>query len=163
MKPMAKLGIAAAASTVAVLIIVFAAIGPALTKPYVPPPASSMTIDKSASLAYIPASEINGTASYYSYNSTDGTAMRLFAVKDAKGKIHVALDACDVCYKAKKGYRQVEGAMMCNNCGTRFPIEAIGTATTGGGCWPSFVPMSVIDGTVNIQLKGLDDKSFMFK
>src|SRR4030042_6897121 len=69
----------------------------------------------------IPLSDIDTTATFYSYDS-DGVTVRYFAVKDAQGTAHVAFDACDVCYEAKKGYKQVGTEMQCLNCGKQFTI-----------------------------------------
>jgi uncharacterized membrane protein len=89
----------------------------------------------------IPLSDIESTATFYPYDS-DGVTVRYFAVKDAQGTVHVALDACDVCYEAKKGYKQVGSEMQCLNCGKQFAITSIGTENAGG-CWPSYLNMTI--------------------
>jgi uncharacterized membrane protein len=101
-------------------------------------------------------------AGWYSYNSTDGTPVRLFAVRDSGGGVRVALDACGVCYGAKKGYAQSGNSMVCRNCGMRFPVAEIGSMNAGAGCWPSDVQYSVRDGFVEIPLAALDEKAWMF-
>jgi len=55
-------------------------------------------------------------------------------VKDKFGTVHVAFDACDVCYEAKKGYKQNGDVMLCLNCGKTFSITSIGIDNTVGGC-----------------------------
>ena len=64
----------------------------------------------------IPLADLTTTAKFYSFES-EGVTIRYFAVKDSVGNIHVAIDACDVCYEAKKGYKQVGDIMHC------IPIE----------------------------------------
>ena len=109
----------------------------------------------------IPIFDISTTAKFYSYD-TSGVTIRYFAVKDKQGAVHVAFDACDVCYEAKKGYKQDGDVMQCLNCGKMFSITSIGTENTVDGCWPSFLSMN-IDGTnVVIKIADLEVKSYMF-
>jgi len=93
----------------------------------------------------IPLSDISENAKWYEYES-NGVAIRFFAVKASDGSIKTAFDACDVCYRYKKGYRQEGDYMVCNNCGRRFLINNLGTENKNpGGCWPGYLP-SKIDG-----------------
>ncbi|MFH0817800.1 MAG: DUF2318 domain-containing protein [Candidatus Micrarchaeota archaeon] len=86
----------------------------------------------------IPLSQVSGTAKFFAVDFGLKKA-RFFAVKGADGKVHVALDACDVC-GGKFGYRQEGDSMVCNKCGKSFRITDIGNKnSTGGGCWPSFL------------------------
>jgi len=109
----------------------------------------------------IPISDISTTATFYSYDSNSVT-VRYFAVKDKQGTVHVAFDACDVCYEAKKGYRQNGDVMHCINCGKEFAITSIGVENTAGGCWPSFLPMNSDGNDVVIKIADLESKSYMF-
>jgi uncharacterized membrane protein len=109
----------------------------------------------------IPLYDIDTTATFYSYDS-DGVTVRYFAVKDIQGTIHVAFDACDVCYEAKKGYKQVGVKMQCLNCGKQFAITSIGTENTAGGCWPSYLNMIIDGNNVVINIEDLEAKNYMF-
>jgi uncharacterized membrane protein len=109
----------------------------------------------------IPLTEITTTASFYSYDS-DGVTIRYFAVKDTQGTVHVAFDACDVCYEAKKGYKQDGAQMQCLNCGQQFAITSIGTENIAGGCWPSFLNRSIDGNDIVIKIADLEAKRFMF-
>lgn len=109
----------------------------------------------------IPLSDIGTTATFYAHES-DGVTIRYFAVKDAQGSVHVAFDACDVCYEAKKGYKQVGSDMQCLNCGKQFAITSIGTENTVGGCWPSYLDMNIVGNDVIIQKTDLEAKTYMF-
>jgi len=109
----------------------------------------------------IPISDIITTATFYSYDS-NGVSVRYFAVKDKQGTVHVAFDACDVCYEAKKGYKQNGDLVQCLNCGKTFSITSIGTENTAGGCWPSFLPMNIDGNNVVITIADLEAKSYMF-
>jgi len=102
----------------------------------------------------IPLSEISEKAKWYEYES-DGVAIRFFAVKANDESIKTGFDACDVCYRTKKGYRQEGNYMVCNNCGNRYPIIGLGTENKNpGGCWPGYLP-SKIDGQ-NLVIKKSD-------
>jgi uncharacterized membrane protein len=109
----------------------------------------------------IPISDISTTAKFYSYDFS-GITVRYFAVKDKQGTVHVAFDACDVCYEAKKGYKQDGDIMQCLNCGKTFSITSIGTENTAGGCWPSFLSMNIDGNDVVIKIANLEAKSYMF-
>jgi uncharacterized membrane protein len=110
--------------------------------------------DTSGQSVLIPLTDITDNAfHFYSLNS-GGTAIKYFIVKDKSGTIHTAFDACDVCYAAKKGYRQSGDYARCNNCGKTFAVVDIGTRNTAGGCWPGYLPHE-IQGD-NIVLKNSD-------
>jgi uncharacterized membrane protein len=109
----------------------------------------------------IPVSDLSTSVKFYSYDAS-GVAIRYFAVKDSQGNVHVAFDACDVCYPAKKGYKQVGDVMLCLNCERQFAITSIGTENTNGGCWPSYLPMTVNGSAVSIKITDLSEKQYMF-
>jgi len=103
---------------------------------------------------YIPLSEISENAKFYEYES-NGAITRFFTVKANDGSIKTGFDACDVCYRNKKGYSQEGNYMVCNNCGNRYPIIGLGTENKNpGGCWPGYLP-SKIDGQ-NLVIKKSD-------
>ena len=125
-------------------------------------PAENMSGDANSTVMTIPVSSVSGTAKFYTYDS-GGTQVRFFTAKGADGKVHVASDACDVCYGSHKGYRQTGSDMTCNNCGKTFAINNLGSKNTAGGCWPSYLPMKIEGGNVVIQKSDLDGKAFMFR
>jgi hypothetical protein len=110
----------------------------------------------------ISTSEITTNAKWYPYDS-DGVEIRFFAVKSNDGEIHVAFDACDVCYEEKKGYRQENIQMTCNNCDNSYPIKLLGTENDQGGCWPSYLPMEIEDDNLIILISDLEEKRYMFE
>lgn len=110
----------------------------------------------------IPTAEVTTDAKWYPYDS-DGVVIRFFCVRSNDGEIHVAFDACDVCYEEKKGYRQEGIQMTCNNCDKSFPIKAIGSENMAGGCWPSYLPMSIEDDYIIIKISDLEEKKYMFE
>lgn len=87
-------------------------------------------------------------AHYYTYMH-EGQAIKFFILKSADGVVRAAFDACDVCYGAKKGYRQYEDEMVCMNCGQRFPTNKINVVR--GGCNPAPLHRTVNGDTLVIQ------------
>jgi hypothetical protein len=63
------------------------------------------------------------------------TPVEFFVVWTHDNVVRTAFNACDVCYRAKLGYRQDGETMVCGNCGSRFPVQRIGTVA--GGCNPA--------------------------
>jgi len=110
----------------------------------------------------IPISEIDTSVNFYSYDS-EGVDISYFIVKGTDGKYHAAFDACDVCYDAKKGYSQDGDVMRCINCGLTFPINDLGEKNTGGGCWPSYLPIKIEGNNIIIEKSDLDNKRYMFE
>jgi uncharacterized membrane protein len=102
------------------------------------------TLTPKDNVLIIPVKDINdGSAHYFKVKASDGTIVSFFALKSADGIIRAAIDACDVCYKAGKGYTREGDFMVCENCGQRFASNRINEVK--GGCNPA--PLErVIDG-----------------
>lgn len=84
----------------------------------------------------IPVNEISdGKAHYFKTKSDNGVMVALFVVKSHDGIIRAAVDACDVCYRAGKGYIQEGNVMICENCSMRFATDRINEVK--GGCNPA--------------------------
>ena len=83
----------------------------------------------------IPISSIDdGKAHYFSYETSGGN-INFFVLKSSDGVIRAAFDACDVCFREKKGYSQQGDFMNCNNCGMKFHSARINEVS--GGCNPA--------------------------
>lgn len=90
---------------------------------------------KNESLA-IPMETINdGKAHYFKARAKDGTWVYFFVVRSRDGVMRAAVDACDVCYRAGRGYSQEGDEMVCENCGMRFSTRRINEVK--GGCNPA--------------------------
>ena len=110
----------------------------------------------------IPLSEISGTAKFYDYDS-NGVNIKYFAVKASDGSIKTAFDACDVCYRSRKGYRQEGNDMVCNNCGNHYAISGLGTKNLkGGGCWPGYLPSKIDGDYLIVGEKDLESGRYRF-
>ena len=102
----------------------------------------------------LPAAQFqNGKALFYAYDA-DGTQVKYFVVADSTGKVHVALDACEVCYPKKLGYKQIGDFMQCNNCGKKFRTDKLDLET--GGCNPVPVKSTVEGANLVIAASSLD-------
>ncbi|MDR2800291.1 MAG: DUF2318 domain-containing protein [Desulfovibrio sp.] len=93
-----------------------------------------------------------GTSRHYRYQENK-TKIRFFVVRDQHNTIRAALDACEVCKDAGKGYAMKDKAMFCNNCGRSFALIRIGAVT--GGCNPHPVSFSLDGGTFTITTQEL--------
>lgn len=83
----------------------------------------------------LPAADFaDGKARFYTFQGSKQT-IPFFVLKSSDGVIRVAFDACDVCFPAKRGYRQEGDEMVCNNCSSRFPSTSINEVS--GGCNPA--------------------------
>jgi uncharacterized membrane protein len=102
----------------------------------------------------IPVSELSGKARFYEYKTASGKTVRFFALKSPDGAYRAALDACDVCFHAKKGYSQEGEDMVCNNCGMHFPSAKVNEAK--GGCNPVGLERKVAGDKLNISAKELE-------
>lgn len=96
----------------------------------------------------LPLDKVNdGQAHFFSYRS-GATEVNFFVLKSEDGVLRAALDTCDVCYHAQKGYRQEGAEMVCNNCDMRFPSNMI--AEVQGGCNPAPLNPTTVEGQVRI-------------
>ena len=93
------------------------------------------SIKKGGYLA-IPIADLSQTASFYKAD-IDGTEIELVALKDSKGNLRTAFNACQVCYSSGKGYYVQDGNyLVCQNCGNSFTIDQVGIASGGCNPWP---------------------------
>jgi uncharacterized membrane protein len=106
----------------------------------------------------IPLNEISKTAAFYNYGKIE-----FFVVGAEDGTVKTAFNACDVCYRSKKGYRQDGEDMICNNCGNHYPISGLGTKNLrGGGCWPGYLPGVVEGDYIVIKRSDLESGAYRF-
>lgn len=102
----------------------------------------------------IPVSELSAKARFYEYKAASGKTVRFFAMRSSDGVYRAALDACDVCFAAKKGYSQEGDDMVCNNCGNHFHSAQINEAK--GGCNPVGLERKVEGDKLNISARELE-------
>ena len=101
----------------------------------------------------LPAADFgDGQARYYSYEFQEAS-VRFFVMRSSDGVIRAAFDACDVCFREKKGYSQDGDVMVCNNCGQRFPSTLINVEQ--GGCNPAPLRRMESGGTVTLAVSDI--------
>lgn len=108
----------------------------------------------------IPIADLSNKAKFFEYPLSDGRIMRFFAVKSSDGVYRTALDACDMCYPAKKGYRQEGNNMICNKCNLPFDVSRIGAVA--GGCNPIGLPNKSEGNQLVINARELESRAGYF-
>ena len=109
----------------------------------------------------IPLSELEGgKAKFFDYKTASNKNIRFFAMKSADGVYRAALDSCDVCWEAKKGYTQAGDDMICRKCGRHFPSTKINEVT--GGCNPVALVRTVADGHLVVAASDLEAGTSFF-
>lgn len=76
----------------------------------------------------------DGRAHFYRGTTDGGGEIRFFVIKASDGVLHAAFDACELCYKEHRGFRQSGHTMVCNACGRVFPVASIDQGR--GDCHP---------------------------
>ena len=98
--------------------------------------AENVTSIKKGGYLAIPIADLSQTASFYKAD-IDGTEIELVVLKDSKGNLRTAFNACQVCYSSGKGYYVQDGNyLVCQNCGNSFTIDQVGIASGGCNPWP---------------------------
>jgi uncharacterized membrane protein len=109
----------------------------------------------------IPISDVSsGKAKFFDYTAADKTSVRFFVIRSSDGVYRAALDACDVCYAAKKGYYQVGDNMICKNCRRQFPSALVNEVT--GGCNPVGLPRTIDGDNLVIKASELEGRRSFF-
>ena len=83
----------------------------------------------------IDASRLDKVQAWHYRYQEDGKVIRFFVLRDKQGVLRTALDACEQCWKAGKGYKMTDdGFMLCVSCKMKFVLSRIGLVD--GGCNP---------------------------
>ena len=118
-------------------------------------------VKESNGVITLPAAKVaDGKARFYKFVD-DGKEITFFAVKSADGSVKTAFDACDACYKSKKGYEQQGDKMNCKNCNQKFAINRLGPNATGG-CNPGYLPHQLSGDSIVIKASDLKDGAKYF-
>jgi uncharacterized membrane protein len=122
------------------------------------PAATSLPAGGSSDLR-IPIADISGKAKFFDFKAA-GKQVRFFALKSSDGVYRAAMDACDTCWHARKGYRQEGDDMVCNNCGLKFHSALINEVS--GGCNPVGIPCKIEGDQLVIKTSDLESRSRYF-
>ena len=103
----------------------------------------------------IPLSKVSDSkAHHFKVKADDGTMVTFFVLESRDGVIRAAIDACDVCYRAGKGYYQDGDFMVCENCGMRFASTRINVVK--GGCNPAPLDRTVQGDNLVISMNDIN-------
>ena len=96
----------------------------------------------------------DGKARHFQYADAESNiTIAYFILKSTDGVIRAAFDACDVCWRAGKGYYQEGSTMVCRNCGRRF--ESVLVNEVQGGCNPAPLNRTIEGDRVVIHVEDL--------
>ena len=116
--------------------------------------ADSFKADASAtSITYPVELFADGKARHFRHKADDAITIQYFILKSSDGVIRAAFDACDVCWRAGKGYQQSGDVMVCRNCGRKFASVKVNEVK--GGCNPAPLNRKVEDGKVVLQINDI--------
>jgi uncharacterized membrane protein len=96
--------------------------------------AKAAGVAETADAVKIPLKALDSGKALFLPLESEGRQVYYFALRSRDGAYRAALDACDVCFKSNRGYRQEADQMVCNNCGQKFACDKIGEVK--GGCNP---------------------------
>lgn len=102
----------------------------------------------------------DGQARFFTYAARDGRQVRFFVVKSTDGVVRAAVDACDVCFRERRGYRQEGTSMVCNNCNKAFPTDRVNEVK--GGCNPVPLERELRNGSLVITSAALEQGASYF-
>lgn len=135
---------------------------PASTKVAVASSNPGQSVDGSANGEIrIPLSDVaGGKAKFFDYTASDNRSLRFFVIKSSDGVYRAALDACDVCFAGKKGYRQQGDDLVCNKCGNHFPSASVNEVS--GGCNPVGLTRTIEGSELVIKAWELESRKSYF-
>ncbi len=117
--------------------------------------------NSSAGEVQIPLSEVStGDAKFYEYKASNRKTVRFFVIRSSDGVYRAAADACDVCYREKRGYHQEGNDLVCNKCQKHFPSAAVNVVT--GGCNPDGISRTIQGDKLLIAASELEARAELF-
>lgn len=111
-------------------------------------------VKASSGVVTIPLAKVSDGKAHFFKVAEGGREIAFFVAKASDGTVKTAFDACDVCYREKKGYTQDGGFMLCKQCNKKFDTSRIGPHSTGG-CNPSYLPSTQTGGNLLINVSDL--------
>lgn len=108
----------------------------------------------------MPVAKVTDQAKFYKYVH-NGKEISYFVAKAPDGSYKAAFNACDSCYREKKGYVQQGSVMNCINCNQKFAIDRLGPNATGG-CNPGYLPVEIKGDAIAISESTLKEGAKYF-
>lgn len=111
----------------------------------------------------IPISDISTTAQFYPV-TVDETQMEVLAVQTDDGALRTAFNTCEVCNGSPYAYFiQSDDVLVCQNCGSRFPMSHVEVEAGGCNPWPIFAgDKTVTDESITISYDVLKASQSIF-
>lgn len=125
-----------------------------------PKPAIAEAVPTGVDVALPVAMFADGRARFYRYITVASQETRFFVVKSRDGAVHAALDACDSCFRARRGFRQAGDHLICNSCGRAVLSQHVNVLRDG--CNPVSVDHTVEGDRVMIRAAALDQGGSYF-
>jgi len=102
----------------------------------------------------------DGRARFYSYVTATGRETRFFVIRSPDGVVRTAFDACDDCFRQRRGFRQVGDHLFCNAC--RRTVLSQHVNVLKGGCNPAPLERTVGGDYVIVQAAALEKGASYF-
>ena len=144
--------IAAAALVPAIAFVVYCV--RSMSHPSVPELATAETVPTGQDVMLPMSAFADGRAHFYRYVSATGRETRFFVLKSADGEMRAAFDACDLCVRERRGFRQVGDHLICNNCGRA--ISAHQVSVLKGECNPILLERTIDGSRVIVHAAALE-------
>jgi len=96
----------------------------------------------------------DGAARFYRYTTAGGREIRFFVMRSSDGVVRAAFDACDTCFRDRRGYRQQGDVMVCNKCSRSF--RSVDINVLQGGCNPAPLERAVVGDQVVLRAAALE-------
>jgi len=113
---------------------------------------------------YIKESNVNDgdMHSFNYFSDKEGKTIYFFIVKASDRTYRAAANACEVCFDARKGFKQVGNLIRCENCQTTYSKDKI--ALEKGGCNPGPIDKDVLveNGKLVINVSDIEETSYLF-
>lgn len=152
--------IAAAALVLLVAFVVVCVQSMAADQPPAPGFTAAETVPRGEDVLLPASAFADGKARFYRYLTAAGHETRFFVIKSPDGVVRAALDACDNCFRQRRGFRQVGDHLICNECGGTFSPQHINVLK--GGCSPSPLERTVDGDHVVVRAAALEQGASYF-
>ncbi len=101
-----------------------------------------------------------GSGRLFCYTDNAGEKLRFLLARGDDGKVRSVFDACRQCFTYRRGYRIVDGELICRVCGNRYSVNRM---TEGeASCVPVSLPHEDTAGIVHIKTADLSAGRSLF-
>lgn len=96
----------------------------------------------------------DGQAKFYRYVTATGREARFFVIGSSDGPVRAAFDACDNCFRQRRGFRQEGNHFVCNECGRTILPHHVGVQRDG--CHPAVLEHAVDGDRIVVRAAALE-------